>query len=125
MISRNNDLRWMVAIVGALALILIVNPVGFVGGGWDDWQYLNAARCWVQHGPCLPTDHWQGRWPIIAPLAAVIALLGESRFSVGLPSLAYSIGSLVLLAWLGNRLAGKARRLHGCTAAAGRPGLCH
>jgi hypothetical protein len=107
MISRNNDLRWVVAIVGVLALILIVNPVGFVGGGWDDWQYLNAARCWVYHGPCLPTDHWQGRWPIIAPLAAVIAVLGESRFSVGLPSLAYSIGCLVLLAWLGNRVAGK------------------
>ena len=107
MISRNNDLAWAAAIVATLALILIVNPVGFVGGGWDDWEYLNAARCWVQQGPCLPTDHWQGRWPIIAPLAAVIALLGESRLTVGLPSLAYSIGCLLLLGWLGNRLAGR------------------
>lgn len=107
MIAANKPLPWIAAIVGTLAIILVVNPVGFVGGGWDDWQYLDAARCWASHGPCLPTDHWQGRWPIIAPLASVIALFGESRLTVGLPSLAYSLGCLALLAWLGNRLAGK------------------
>ena len=105
--SVKSETRRIAAILGTLAIILIVNPVGFVGGGWDDWQYLNAARCWVEHGPCLPTDHWQGRWPIVAPLAAVIAIVGESRLTVGLPSLAYSLGCLTLLSWLGNRLAGK------------------
>ena len=107
MLQAKSDLRWIAAILGTLAIILIINPVGFVGGGWDDWHYLNAARCWVDHGPCLPADHWQGRWPIVAPLAGIIAILGESRVSVGLPSLAYSIGCLVLTAWLGNRIAGK------------------
>lgn len=97
--------RWMAAIFGTLAIILLVNPVGFVGGGWDDWHYLDAARCWKNHGWCVPTNHWQGRWPIIAPLAAVIRLFGESRLAIGLPSLAYSIGCLALLTWLGNRLA--------------------
>ena len=106
-ITADKHFPWIAAIIGALALILIVNPVGFVGGGWDDWQYLNAARCWAAHGICLPTDHWQGRWPIIAPLAAVIAIFGESRLTVGLPSLFYSAGCLALLAWLGNRLAAK------------------
>lgn len=101
------DLRWIAVLAATLALILIVNPVGFMGGGLDDWQYLNAARCWAEHGPCLPHDHWQGRWPVVAPLGAIIALLGESRFTVGLPSLAYSVGCLGLLATLGNRLAGK------------------
>lgn len=97
---------WLGAIAATLILILLVNPVGFVGGGWDDWQYLNAARCWVEHGPCLPQDHWQGRWPVLAPVAAMIALFGESRLAVGLPSLAYALGCLFLLARLGNRLAG-------------------
>jgi hypothetical protein len=97
---------WIAALSTTLVLILLLNPVGFVGGGWDDWQYLNAARCWAEHGPCLPRDHWQGRWPVIAPLAAAIGLTGESRVAIGLPSLAYALGCLLLLARLGNRLAG-------------------
>ena len=97
---------WLAALAGTLALIMLVNPVGFAGGGWDDWQYLNAARCWADHGPCLPHDHWQGRWPIIAPIAGMIALFSESRLAIGLPSLAYALGCLYLLARLGNRLVG-------------------
>lgn len=97
--------RWLIALAATLGLILLVNPVGFVGGGWDDWQYLNAARCWAENGPCLPRDHWQGRWPVIAPIAAMISLFGETRLSIGLPSLAYAIGCLWLLSRLGNRLA--------------------
>lgn len=97
---------WLVALVGTLALILVVNPVGFLGGGLDDWHYLNAARCWAEHGPCLPQDHWQGRWPVVAPLGASIFLLGENRFSVGLPSLGYALGCLLLISHLGNRLFG-------------------
>lgn len=97
---------WLAALAATLALMLLINPVGFAGGGWDDWQYLNAARCWAEQGPCLPRDHWQGRWPVIAPIAAMIALFGESRLAIGLPSLCYALGCLLLLARLGNRLAG-------------------
>lgn len=95
--------------LAAAAIILaytLINPVGFLGGGWDDWQYLDAARCWVANGPCLPTNHWQGRWPLIAPLAASIALFGESRASIGLPSLIATIACLPPLALIGNRLFG-------------------
>jgi hypothetical protein len=101
-----SSISWLAALAATLALILLLNPVGFVGGGWDDWQYLNAARCWAKHGPCLPHDHWQGRWPVIAPIAAMISLFGESRLTIGLPSLAYALGCLFLMARLGNRLAG-------------------
>ena len=97
---------WPAVLAATLVVILLVNPVGFVGGGWDDWQYLNAARCWADHGPCLPTDHWQGRWPVIAPIAATIAMFGENRLTIGLPSLAFALGCLFLTARLGNRLAG-------------------
>ena len=95
--------------LGAAAILLaytLINPVGFRGGGWDDWEYLDAARCWVAHGPCLPINHWQGRWPLIAPLAASIGLFGESRASIGLPSLIATIACLPPLALIGNRLFG-------------------
>lgn len=96
------------AFIAAAILVAytLINPVGFLGGGWDDWQYLDAARCWVAHGPCLPTNHWQGRWPLIAPLAASIALFGESRVSIGLPSFVATIACLPPLAFIGNRLFG-------------------
>ena len=102
-----NDLAWTLAIVATVALILFVNPVGFRGGGADDYQYLEAARCWVAHGPCLPHDHWQGRWPVIAPIAASIALLGDSAVAVGLPSLLFAAICLALTAAIGNRVAGR------------------
>lgn len=80
-----------------LAAILLLNPVGFQGGGLDDWQYVMAARCWIENGPCLPLDHWQGRWPVIAPLAASMAIFGENRLGAGLPILLASLATLVLL----------------------------
>lgn len=94
------------ALILAIVFILAVNPVGFMGGAWDDWQYLNAARCWVEYGPCLPNDHWQGRWPVIAPLASSIALLGETRFSIGLPFAVILLAILWLVAKVGDRAAG-------------------
>ena len=98
---------WWLGLLLAVVVVIAINPIGYIGGGMDDWQYLEAARCWRAHGPCLPHDHWQGRWPVIAPLAAVTTLFGESRFTVGLVPLAASVGCLVLLALLGNRLFGR------------------
>lgn len=71
----------------------------------DDWQYLQAARCWLENGPCLPKDHWQGRWPVVAPLAVSIEMLGETRWAAGLPFLIMAVGILVLLWLLFARLA--------------------
>ena len=102
--SLHPQAEWMAALAATLVLILVVNPVGYVGGGLDDWRYLNAARCWAELGPCLPSNHWEGRWPLVGSLGAIIALLGESRVTVALPTLLYSSGCLVLLAMIGNRL---------------------
>ncbi|WP_260508503.1 ArnT family glycosyltransferase [Sphingomicrobium aestuariivivum] len=64
---------------------LWLNPVGYVGAGADDERYLAVARCWVEAGtPCLPDDHWGTRWPVIAPAAAALALLGDSRAALGI-----------------------------------------
>ena len=90
-------------LLAAFVLMSLIAPSGYVGGSSDDWQYLNAARCWREFGPCLPQDHWQGRWPVIAPLAAITAVAGESRFTVSLWPMIASFFALWLLALVGNR----------------------
>jgi 4-amino-4-deoxy-L-arabinose transferase-like glycosyltransferase len=92
---------WLLPALAALAL-LWVNPVGFVGGGHDDARYLDAARCWAANGAmCVPGDHWAARWPVVAPLAAALALAGDTRAGVGLGALPWWIAALVLAGWLG------------------------
>lgn len=93
-------------LAGLTILILLINPVGFIGGGMDDWQYLNAARCWREFGPCLPHDHWQARWPVIAPIALLSSVFGESRTTVELPFLIAALSCVLLLVRVGNRLFG-------------------
>lgn len=106
-IDFDRDRSWLIT-CGFLFLLLVwLNPVGFMGGWWDDYRYLDAARCWAATGPCLPQDHWQGRWPIVAPIGAAIAILGESRASIAIPSVLYSAGSIFCIAWLGNRAFGR------------------
>lgn len=101
------DRWWIFALLAAIVVVLLVNPVGFIGGGLDDYQYLNAARCWRDFGPCLPYDHWQARWPVIAPIAALTAVAGESRSTVGAMPLIESLVCLFLLAAIGNRMFGR------------------
>ena len=97
---------WALPIILVCASIFY-NPVGFAGGGADDGRYLTAAKCWLAHGPCLPTNHWEGRWPIVLPLSISLALFDVNRLSVGLPSLVASLFCLVLLKWHGDRLFGR------------------
>ncbi|GLR46635.1 ArnT family glycosyltransferase [Sphingomonas astaxanthinifaciens] len=104
--SRQADWRWPALTLLLFAGLIALNPIGYRGGGADDWQYLQAARCWAEHGPCLPRDHWWGRWPLVAPMGALIAMFGENRITVGLVPLLAALGNLLLVARLGNRLFG-------------------
>lgn len=100
-------LFWIALLVLPPLLVLLLNPLGYLGGGMDDDKYLGAAECWIaNNAPCLPTNHWEGRWPVFAPMAALIELFGTHRWTIGLPSLAYGAGCAALIAHLGNRLAG-------------------
>jgi 4-amino-4-deoxy-L-arabinose transferase-like glycosyltransferase len=98
---------WSLALllVSAAAVILL-NPIGFRGGGGDDFQYLQFARCWVANGPCLPTDHWDVRLPLILPMAASLKLFGESRWALSLVPLIYALSALILLHAVASRLFG-------------------
>lgn len=95
--------RWGLPAVILFAItVLLINPIGFVGGGNDDQRYVDAARCWVAaNGPCLATNHWESRWPTVAPIALAFALFGESRNILGLAPLAWWIAGLMLIGLLG------------------------
>lgn len=85
-----------------LAAILLVNPIGYSGGGRDDTRYLDAALCWVaSDAVCLPGNHWETRWPAIAPLAAAVGVGGLNRLAVSLGALASYLTALLLVGWLG------------------------
>jgi len=99
--------RNMILAFTAAALVAViaaaVSPIGYIGAGWDDQQYLAATRCWVAHGaPCVPIAHWWTRWPLVASMAAFSGLLGESRFSIQLaPGLWWGL-ALLMTGWLAN-----------------------
>ena len=102
------DLPVAVPLIGLALLLYWANPIGYIGGGGDDWHYLSAAECWAADGPCLPYDHWWARWPLVAPMAASLVLLGESRSAVALVPLLWSLAALLLFARIVERLAGRA-----------------
>ena len=92
---------WIAIAIFALLCILI-NPVGYIGASGDDGRYHETSLCWVRNGGfCSPVDHWSSRWPVIAPLAAGIALFGDTRTALASGPLAYWAISLVLVAKLG------------------------
>lgn len=88
---------WTPAVI-MLAIVCAFGAEAYVGGGGDDYYYLDAARCLVRGELCLPHTHWAARWPVVAPLAAAIALFGESLLSVALPTIAYTAAAAILLA---------------------------
>jgi 4-amino-4-deoxy-L-arabinose transferase-like glycosyltransferase len=102
--------------------VLAAVPSGYQGGGGDDWHYLEAARCWsasggwLTSGACLPADHWQARWPLIAPMALAIRWLGESRASIELVPLLYAAAALLLFSSVVERLFGRAAAFAGGAA---------
>lgn len=81
----------------ALLLVLImINPRLYVGGGGDDWHYLQAARCAAGHGLCLPGDHWSARFPLVLPAGAALAVLGEGEWALALVPLLYAAAAILL-----------------------------
>ena len=99
---RQFDWRWLLPIL-FVCLLNFWYPVGYVGGGTDDDRYLAGALCWVQNGPCLPVNHWEGRWPLVGPLALTIGAFGFNRLAVGLPSFLASLACVILIKKLGDR----------------------
>jgi hypothetical protein len=102
--NRVSNRSWWLGFAIAFVLMLLVNPGGFIGGGNDDWHYLQAARCIREYGLCLPHEHWSARWPVVAPIALLTSLFGESRFTISIAPAIASFMALALLAVIGNRM---------------------
>lgn len=101
-----------VALVLAAALVaLALNPLGYRGGGADDWHYLEAARCAAAHGLCPPADHWWARLPLVGPMGLALAALGESRAVLAIVPLAYAAAALACFTLLVARLWGRAEAI--------------
>lgn len=98
------DRRIWVAIALFAMFCILINPVGYIGASGDDGRYREAALCWARNGAfCLPQDHWSTRWPVIAPLAGGIALLGDTRLAMAVGPLFYWATSLLLVGELGRQ----------------------
>jgi 4-amino-4-deoxy-L-arabinose transferase-like glycosyltransferase len=98
-------------VLAAMAAAVLLNPLGYRGGGADDWHYLEAARCAAAQGLCPPPVHWWARWTLVAPMGAALALLGESRWVVGLVPLFYAALALTCFTLLVQRQFGRAEAI--------------
>lgn len=98
----------LLLVMVAELLIALINPIGYRGGGSDDYYYLEAARCWVAQGsPCLPATHWAARLPIVAPVAAALGALGETRSGLAGVALFHGLAALWLFMTLVARQFGR------------------
>ncbi len=95
------------AAVALLLALVLPNPVGYVGGGGDEYYYVQAARCAAAHGWCLPDTHWATRWPLIAPMGLVFATLGDGWWQSTIVPIAYSLLAVFLFCRLVERVAGQ------------------
>jgi hypothetical protein len=95
----------------AAFLIVAVNPLGYRGGGADDWHYMSAARCAVEQGFCLPPDHWWRRFPLVVPAGRAIAWFGEGNLGLWIVPLIYGVGALSLFVLMIQRQFGRIEAL--------------
>lgn len=94
-----------IAIMGiALALI---NPRGYIGGGWDDAHYVDAILAWAEHGPQVGTNHWALRWPLVLSNVVFVHLFGFERSTLMIPAIMVYVAAGLALYAVVSRLAGR------------------
>jgi 4-amino-4-deoxy-L-arabinose transferase-like glycosyltransferase len=98
-------------VILAAILIVAINPIGYLGGRTDDWQYLQAARCTAEQGFCYPEDHWWRRFAVVVPAGLAIRWFGETAVTVSIFPLLYSIAATALFVRLVERQFGRIEAL--------------
>ena len=89
-----------------LLILIFLKPMPLYGGFADDFRYLAGAQCL----DCLPTNHWERRFPLVWPTGAAIRLFGQNTWSVMLAPMIAGVAALTLtfklVEWHYGRLAG-------------------
>ena len=111
------------AVMTFMLVLIAMNPIGYRGGGSDDWHYLQAARCFATSGFCMPQNHWAIRMPLVLPLAATIKLLGESRQVLWIVPLTYGVIAATLLTIIVQRQFGRREALLAGTVFVATPSI--
>ncbi|WP_119421315.1 ArnT family glycosyltransferase [Desertibaculum subflavum] len=86
-----------IAVLGGIAALLAWRWVGLQGS--DDNTYIQTGLDWIADFPSVGNSHWALRYPIVLPLAASLAVFGESFFSVGVVTAGYYAGTNILFVW--------------------------
>ncbi len=98
---------WPVCLTLAFAVLIVaINPMGYFGGGGDDWQYFEAAKCVADQGWCIPKTHWAARWPLVVPMAFSLNHVHDARLALELVGGFYGFAALMLVMHLAFRTAG-------------------
>lgn len=111
--SRRLSLSPTLVAILLLFVLVLPNPAGYVGAAGDDFYYVQAARCAAANGWCLPETHWATRWPLVAPMGLVFAVLGDGWWQSTLVPLFYSVLAVVLFVQLVERCWGPRAALVG------------
>lgn len=99
LVVYRRDPVWIPFLV-AIFLILTLSTVFWVGyQGSDDGSYIDAAQGWLRDFPHLGHSHWSLRYPIVLPIAASLALLGQTVVAVALPFMLALTGTVLITVW--------------------------
>ena len=85
-------------LISAIALLaFFYSSVGYSGS--DDAAYISAAQKWVVSGPFVSNFFGDLRYPVILPISLSIILFGNSEISVTVPTLSYTLGTVLVTYW--------------------------
>jgi 4-amino-4-deoxy-L-arabinose transferase-like glycosyltransferase len=108
-----------------VAVIVLINPHGYMGGGWDDGRYLAAAADWASHAPVLGANHWSLRWPVVLPAAAIIHFYGMSAWPLMIPGIIALTGLVLVNYWAVRTVSNPRAALIAGLAIAATPGFAY
>ena len=92
----------------ASAVALVVLGLGILAWRWvgyqghDDASYAAAALDWANNFPALGSNHWALRYPLVLPIAGVIAVSGPSVWALASVNL-LAYGAFLLVGYLAVR----------------------
>lgn len=116
---RGGNLKLALPALALAAALNALHPVGYVGGGFDDYHYLSAARCVAEQGWCVPGDHWARRFPLVLPMALAIRVFGESREALWVvPAIAAALAIWLFVIVVARAFGARAAMLAGTVFAA-------